>query len=215
MNSRPRFLLAIGAMAISALQVSAAGAQSFQPIDQLAVVDSNGKTVGKLIDLYKGNSGSAIVALKANDFIFTVWIHRDAFEAADLCFESADCSGPALSCDCFDPPLLGAAQAVISTPGNTLYAPAAGATPRPVTLQSTLSSDGTCQNLAGGFTCDVALPIQPLIDLNTVFTPPFRLVASSAAPAAACCGDCSGDRAVTVDEILTSVNYALNGCPAP
>lgn len=31
---------------------------------------------------------------------------------------------------------------------------------------------------------------------------------------ATCCGDCNGDGTVTVNEILTSVNYALNQCPA-
>ncbi len=30
---------------------------------------------------------------------------------------------------------------------------------------------------------------------------------------AGCCGDCNGDGQVTVDEIVTSVNWALNGCP--
>ncbi len=214
MNAIRKCYFIIVVTAVGVLPVPATRGQTFQPIDQLSVVDANGKAVGKLVDLYKGSAGTAIVALKANDFIFTVFIHRDTFETADLCFESADCSGPAVSCDCLDPPLIGAAAAVVSSPGNTLYAPAAGAAPRQVMLQSTRSADGTCQGLSGGFACDVALPIQPLIDLNTLFTPPFRLAAASAT-AAACCGDCSGDGAVTVDEILTSVNYALNGCPAP
>jgi hypothetical protein len=214
MNSHGKCSLAVGAMTLSALLGSTVGAQTFQPIDQLSVVDSSGKTMGKLLDLYKGNSGSAIVALKANDLVFTVWIHRDSFETGDLCFESADCSGPAFPCECFDPPLLGAAQAVISAPGNTLYATAAGATPRPVTLRSS-SWGGTCSDLGWENTCDSALPVQPLVDLDTLFTPPFRLVTSSSTPAAACCGDCNGNGAVTVDEILTSVNYALNSCPAP
>jgi hypothetical protein len=214
MNSHGKFSLAVGAMTLSALLGSMVGAQTFQPIDQLSVVDASGKTMGKLLDLYKGNSGSAIVALKANDLIFTAWIHRDGFETGDLCFESADCSGPAFACDCGDAPLLGAAQAAISAPGNTLYASAAGAIPRPVTFQSEIYSDGTCQNVFGG-SCDAALPVQAMIDLNTMFTPPFRLVASSPMPVAACCGDCNGNGTVTVDEILTSVNYALNSCPAP
>lgn len=28
-----------------------------------------------------------------------------------------------------------------------------------------------------------------------------------------CCGDCNGDRIVTVDELVTAVNYLLTGCP--
>lgn len=38
---------------------------------------------------------------------------------------------------------------------------------------------------------------------------------SSAAPAQPCPGDLNGDGRVTVDEILVSVNHALNGCPQP
>jgi hypothetical protein len=30
--------------------------------------------------------------------------------------------------------------------------------------------------------------------------------------AAQCCGDCNGDGAVTVDDILTAVNHALTSC---
>ena len=36
---------------------------------------------------------------------------------------------------------------------------------------------------------------------------------STAAAAQECCGDCSGDGAVTVDEIVTAVGLALDGCP--
>ena len=30
-----------------------------------------------------------------------------------------------------------------------------------------------------------------------------------------CCGDCNGDGSVTVNELVTGVNRALDGCPAP
>jgi hypothetical protein len=42
------------------------------------------------------------------------------------------------------------------------------------------------------------------------------LVASwSAAVSAQCCGDCNGDGQVTINELITAVNNALNGCTAP
>ena len=56
-------------------------------------------------------------------------------------------------------------------------------------------------------------PVNPTIDLDTLFTPPFHLVAGapiSAVPG--CCGDCNGNGQVSIDEILTSVNAALLGC---
>jgi hypothetical protein len=30
--------------------------------------------------------------------------------------------------------------------------------------------------------------------------------------AAQCCGDCAGDGSVTIDDLITAVNHALNGC---
>jgi hypothetical protein len=38
-------------------------------------------------------------------------------------------------------------------------------------------------------------------------------LAASGVVAQECCGDCSGDGSVTVDEILTAVGFALDGCP--
>ena len=49
MNSHGKCSLAVGAMTLSALLGSTVGAQTFQPIDQLSVVDSSGKTMGKLL----------------------------------------------------------------------------------------------------------------------------------------------------------------------
>jgi hypothetical protein len=37
---------------------------------------------------------------------------------------------------------------------------------------------------------------------------------SSVGAEAQCCGDCNADRTVTVDEVLTTVNFALAGCSA-
>jgi hypothetical protein len=51
------------------------------------------------------------------------------------------------------------------------------------------------------------------INVDSMFTPPFHLASSTSTSAAACCGDCNGNGTVTIDEILTSVNNALNGCP--
>ena len=49
---------------------------------------------------------------------------------------------------------------------------------------------------------------------NTLYTPPFHAIPAASSGATACCGDCNGDDKLTVDELVTSVNYALNGCPA-
>jgi len=43
----------------------------------------------------------------------------------------------------------------------------------------------------------------------------LALLWARTAPAQQCCGDCSGDGAVTIDEIITAVNNGLNGCVQP
>jgi len=58
------------------------------------------------------------------------------------------------------------------------------------------------------------LPLLPVVDLDTLYTPPFHGLAASSPVATGCCGDCNGDGSVTVNEIITSVNYALGVCPA-
>src|SRR4249920_3030906 len=40
------------------------------------------------------------------------------------------------------------------------------------------------------------------------------LVLGAGAAGAQCCGDCSGDGNVTINDLITAVNNALNGCPA-
>lgn len=37
----------------------------------------------------------------------------------------------------------------------------------------------------------------------------------SQAPVAGCCGDCDGSGVVTIDELITAVNFALGSCPMP
>jgi hypothetical protein len=50
--------------------------------------------------------------------------------------------------------------------------------------------------------------------VGTLAVATAMVLAAQATAAQECCGDCNGDGAVTVDEILTTVNFALGGCPA-
>jgi hypothetical protein len=52
-------------------------------------------------------------------------------------------------------------------------------------------------------------------NLCTLAVAMAMILAAHGAAAQQCCGDCSGDGEVTVDEIVTTVNLALSGCPAP
>ena len=42
----------------------------------------------------------------------------------------------------------------------------------------------------------------------------FPASPTTAEPTGGCCGDCNGDGEVTIDELITAVNNALNGCTA-
>ena len=142
-------------------------------------------------------------------------MRRDGFESSDdLAFESTDCSGPPylISSESGGPSLFAAAS--IAPPGHTLYVEDTGASSRSINVGSTLPSVDGCGAFSPPFAME-AIPALTMVDLDTLFTPPFRLVAGSQGQAGACCGDCNGDGRVTINEIITSVNYALNERPAP
>ncbi len=210
----PRALLAT---MLALVLAATADAQTLQPLDQLAVVDGNGKTVGKFLDFYQGDPSHVGVLLKANDLIFEVYATANGFAGTDanwdfIAFQSTDCSGQAFYQKFTDTPAVaGAAFVAVGAPDYTVYVPTGP--PQQVTLLSMFDSTGTCTSVVSSYGFPV--PVQAAFDLGTLFTPPFRLTTvSSTTSGAACCGDCNGDGQVTVDEILTSVNYALNGCPA-
>ena len=85
---------------------------------------------------------------------------------------------------------------------------------------SVRGADGTqaAEHSAGAevYVASTLVPMIPSgIDLDTAFTRPFKLVpVTLTGSTATCCGDCSGDGKVSVDELVTSVNNALSGCPA-
>ena len=94
--------------------------------------------------------------------------------------------------------------AAVGPPGNTVYVKQGNT--MSITVMSSLSY-GSCQSL-GGFTEDV-IPVVPVLDLNTQFTPPFHVVPSpiSAAPI---CGDCNGDGTVRANEITQAIANVFN-----
>jgi hypothetical protein len=99
-------------------------------------------------------------------------------------FESRDCSGaPFMS----QPPERLFDGAVVAPPGMTLYLPEApGMVPRTILLGSFLDALDGCQTSPGKITgvddpLDPAvaadlIPAAAVVDLLTLFTPPFRLV---------------------------------------
>ena len=143
-----------------------------RPVRQVVVVDSKGKTVGAV---FGGSRARVTVLLEVEQHLAAVEVARDRFYPGNLCFESENCLGTPWLCAGFspvyDPPGL-LSPAVIRPPGQTLYVPAPGTQLERRTIRSSLKPDDVCEtNEFTGY----MLPLHPLLDLNTVFTPPFSL----------------------------------------
>jgi hypothetical protein len=163
--------------------------------DPIAVVDEHGTQVGTVV-----GGGSVTIALSVNgrQALLGV-ITADSIRYPDgdallpiqgansgvvLTFESGDCSGPAFL---YQPPNRLSDWAAVAPPGMTLYLPeTAGMAPRTIRPGSFLVSLGSCETSLTpitGFddpaespTTAYFVPAAAIVDLLTLFTPPFRLV---------------------------------------
>ena len=118
----------------------------------------------------------ATVLLDIDDRLVAVNVARDRLYAGViLLFDSLDCSGNAwyVTDSSGIPPLL--QPAVIGPPGQTLYVASTDAAPRTVLSRSRFVNGNQCVNFQ--FSLD-AIPMEPLVDLLTEFTPPFSLKAA-------------------------------------
>ena len=155
-------------------------------VNRVAITDSKGKLIGASqggagineFSLFTGphNEVRPMVLLQVDEWLVAVNVTRNRFYAGRvLYFDSEECTGKAW----YPPddsaelaPLL--PRTVIVPPGQTLYVETLGAGSENITVKSH-SIDGNCTNRV--FTTQ-AVRMQPLIDLLTVFTPPFSLKAA-------------------------------------
>ena len=149
-----------------------------RPPEGVAVVDANGKQVGTVVE---ARLREVTIALSVNgrrvllDVISPVstQYHPPLRGAAFLAFESRDCSGPPFLSEHPDR-LLDAGA--IAPPGMTLYVPAVpGAAPVAIVSGSTAGGAG-CQAVEHPFLDRAYVPAVAVVDLLTLFTPPFRLI---------------------------------------
>ena len=154
------------------------------PVNHVAIVDSKGKAVGESIGALGGAPSGTLmlpaVLLRVGQNLAFVNVDRNGFFGGTLYFESTNCSGtpwfrsPQPS---GRPSLL--PQTAIGLPGQTLYMEMAGGLTQTVTLRSSMGQDLFC--LDNRFFSPItvtAVQAQPLVDLLTVFTPPFSLRAA-------------------------------------
>ena len=149
----------------------------------IAVVDANGKHVGTVVEARPRDVTIALsvngrrVLLDVVSSVSTEYYPGALFPpfrgAALLAFESRDCSGPPFL---YEHPDRLLDWGAVAPPGLTLYLPAV-----PGVAQVTIAAG----SYAGGAGCHVAehpyldgsyVPAVAVVDLLTLFTPPFRLL---------------------------------------
>jgi len=173
-------MVMFGILLMASMTVS--HAQSIRRIGALALVDSSGRKVGPASDaLY----GIATVALAVDDRIVPLQVVPSGRVAGgglpSLLFESVDCSGTSFvisdSCpgNCFVPPF-----GAFNMPEPTIYVPNAQVGPQVVMVKSYRNqsfSVSSCESVGGsGSFAQTVVPAIKLVDLSTVFTPPFTLI---------------------------------------
>lgn len=147
------------------------------------IVDANGKQVGTVVE---ARVRDVTIALSVNgrrvllDVVSSVSteyspggsVFPPLRGASLLSFESRDCSGPPLM---FQPPTRLLDAGAIAPPGLTLYLPAVPrAAPATFVWGSYMGTAG-CQATLFSSPSDSLVPAVAVVDLLTLFTPPFRL----------------------------------------
>ena len=162
-----------------------------RPVQQLIVADSSGKTIGRVLggmNIYNVESFAStdlnmrtVVLLQVDQTVVPVMVGRDRFYGGGgLVYESENCMGtpffsPGVRLPETDAPSLFPLTA-IGPPGQTIYIAIPGAAPRAISKRSVLEFGLRCSNETGNI--PNAIPTHPLVDLLTIFTPPFSLRAA-------------------------------------
>ena len=151
--------------------------------DTIAVVDTHGTQVGTVVGarsdrvtIALGVNGrhALLEVVSAMSLLYpgvgaALPIQGDGF----LIFDGGDCSGATFL---RQPPNRLFDRAVVGPPGLTLYLPETpGAVPRTIPIGSFVDYFQTCQTSDPATGFDL-VPAVAIVDLLTLFTPPFRLV---------------------------------------
>ena len=128
-------------------------------------MDSKGKIVGSVA----GALGfSTTVLLKIEDRLIPVALLKNSYlRASSLFFELPNCQGTAWIIPTPDTLVT---NAMVRPPGNTIYIAEEDVVPVQITIASLFGT--ICQSSSGKVE---AVPAVPVIDLDTVFTPPFSV----------------------------------------
>lgn len=173
---------------IGTLILLTASFQRLQPTQQLTVYDADGKKVGVVTGGDPvGGSFRPLVPLKIDGIALMLGVLRDGFTGhATIAWESTDCTGtpflqitsPGYTSQPSSFPLVG-----VGLPGNTVYVEDGPVRPIAIRSYSTIPLQGPgtplhqCVRPQAEYDpyIRVSAPARPLIDMNTLYTPPFTV----------------------------------------
>lgn len=170
---------------VTLVVASSSYSQAPQPVEQLTVVDANGKRVGRVMGIdHLSNHVTPIVVLKLNQLPISLSVTRSGFQipGSEILWESLDCSGPAFLF--FDSPSASSESlfqpGAVGYPGQTVYTTLPGGEPRVIRVGSGSvrfpgqPSSALCWQPSVVWEPTV-VPARAVIDLNTQFTAPYSL----------------------------------------
>jgi hypothetical protein len=181
-----RAFIALAGLLVLVLPLDASPGGRPNAREKLVVVDANGKQVGTVVGsrltqvtiALSVNGRHALLhvasAVESPVFPGTTLLVPPIQGARLLRFESRDCSGP--------PFLLSSANelldlAAVASPGMTLYLPVVPrAAPTRIVWNSYREDTGGCHTMEQPMLSDAHVPAAAIVDLLTLFTPPFRVV---------------------------------------
>ena len=155
-------------------------------VQQLTVEDSKGKLVGRVLGGFGASNMErqdlpylevrTTVLLQFDQMVFPVAVSKDRFYGGfGVWYELENCKGPGWV------PFIEPAnqyeqrsilpRIVVASPGQTVYAVIPNSIPKVLSFKSVNFFD-SCSPGTASFN---ALPVQPVIDLLTEFTPPFSI----------------------------------------
>jgi hypothetical protein len=156
-----------------------------RPVGRVVVADGNGKIVGAALgsvgvhvsEVFGPSDVRPTVLLQVDQHLAAVHVARDRLYGGRLWFTSEDCTG--MPWFPFEPiggaPLPLLPQSAIAPPGWTLYLQIPNVAPQSIAAKSFLTSGAQCTSADRSLDAVLA---QPLVDLLTIFTPPFSLRAA-------------------------------------
>jgi hypothetical protein len=151
-------------------------AQSVKPVERPVVTDAHGAMLGSVVAI-NGPTAMVLIDLGGRPFSLNVLPTQLLGTGGPLYFTTTNCTGiPYIT---FQPPGL-STPSVLAAPSNSLYAAVPNAIPLLITalsvqLPAMPGGPPSCQSTPPPPPQVFAVAAMRLVDLNTVFTPPFSI----------------------------------------